>query len=322
MTLTIRTKLDDLLALGGVAKRLRITAESPIDLWLEGDAQAATVAVIAGPLPSSAIIPDVESGDVIAVSEEIDSKGRWASVRLSDLAFIDVFSHLTEDLVAEATEQTTPEQSIARLLTRLASWNRLFQSIRSGLSVSSQKGLFGELKLLQRLFAEMDPSLAVQAWTGPNGGTRDFEWGHSAIEVKTTSARAPYVVRISSERQLDPTAANPLLLWATVIQSAPNGANLSDAVDDLRSAISHDPVATYEFERRLSRVGFVDAQRHRYTERFEIVDCLAYRITDQFPRIDERALPEGIGSIRYDLALSACARWRVELEEAINAFYS
>ena len=320
MSGTVRTKLDDLLDLGGGARRLRIVAESPIDLWLEGDSHTASVALLAGPLPDALKIPDVASGDVIAVTEEVESNGRWVVVRLSELGFLDVFSHLAEDLADATLGGSTPRDSISHLLARLAAWNRLFQAVHGGLSVNAQKGLFGELGLLRQLVNALGPLTAVQAWTGPNGGTRDFECGTSAIEVKTTSARAPYKVRVSSERQLDPTAADPLFLWATVIQSAPSGTSLNDAVDELRAIIEPDPVATYDFEHRLLRVGYVDSNRQLHRERFEIVDSLAFQVSGRFPRIDERSLPEGIGSVHYELALSACTPWEVEATEVIDAF--
>ena len=70
------------------------------------------------------------------------------------------------------------------------------------MSEERQQGLYGELLFLSECLDSQGLE-AVSHWAGSEDETHDFYFGSHAVEVKTTSAQAPYFAHISSEYQLD-----------------------------------------------------------------------------------------------------------------------
>lgn len=63
----------------------------------------------------------------------------------------------------------------------------------SRLSAEEQKGLIGELLVLERyLIPLFGPADATSAWVGPTGSPKDFECGRTAIEAKARRGAAPF----------------------------------------------------------------------------------------------------------------------------------
>ena len=93
-------------------------------------------------------------------------------------------------------------------------WQVLFERVPAeGLSEEAQRGLFGELAVLENLcLAELDKSEAVSSWTGPDAAHQDFKIGGAAVEVKTTLATRHARISITNEKQLDERPHLVLLL--------------------------------------------------------------------------------------------------------------
>ena len=80
-------------------------------------------------------------------------------------------------------------------LSRTWRWHHLLRGGRGTLlSPEEQKGLLGELFVLERLLLpRMDASSAVTAWRGPLGAPKDFEAARVAIEAKARRGGATTV---------------------------------------------------------------------------------------------------------------------------------
>jgi hypothetical protein len=62
---------------------------------------------------------------------------------------------------------------------------------------------------------------------------------------------------------------------------------------------------------RLLEYGYADVHRYRYDHtRYTVRELWVLEVADGFPRITELDLPEGVGRVRYQLSLTACADWR------------
>jgi hypothetical protein len=91
---------------------------------------------------------------------------------------------------------------------------------------------------------------AVAGWKGPQGAHQDFQYPGAWIEVKTTLAKQPQTVRITSERQLDDTNGPALFLHVLVLETHEGGtATLPALVGQVRTALCAWPTA------RVSSVG-------------------------------------------------------------------
>lgn len=55
------------------------------------------------------------------------------------------------------------------------------------------------------------------AWKAALAAHQDFQFSTGALEVKTTAAKQPQSVRITSERQLDDTGVGALFLHVVVV---------------------------------------------------------------------------------------------------------
>lgn len=315
----LRSRIEDLVTeVGQRVQRLRLSDVAPVDLWIEVDGDARTATLIVGPLEAAGPLPSLSSGDLVTTAITEDHGRTTVHIRLLDLDFLDVFIRLLEDLTVTAEAIHGAPQALRAILSRLQTWNRLFASTRQGLTLAQQKGLLGELSVLAALIGPFaGPVDAVSSWIGPLGSVRDFERTTIGIEVKTTSGAPPYSVNISSERQLDYKAVSSLFLWVIVLQEAPIGRTLNDWVDEVRRLCAIDVFATDILEERLAKAGYIDLQRALYTSSFELVDSQTFRVQEDFPRLDERHLPVGVGRVRYELALSACERWRTPVEEVM-----
>lgn len=115
----------------------------------------------------------------------------------------DIFEIVVEDLRSQLEAAENTEESLSVIITVLTKWKEFFAADKELLmSEERQQGLYGELLFLGECLDSQGVG-AVSHWAGSEDETHDFYFGPHAVEVKTTSAQAPYFVHISSEYQLD-----------------------------------------------------------------------------------------------------------------------
>lgn len=249
-------------------------------------------------------------------------------VRLLNHVYSDVFAILAED-IAPRVAAAADEKSAARvMLDRLNRWQKFLSARADGLSVSRQRGLFGELYFLRYvLLPQVDVPSAVMAWRAPERSHQDFQFASASIEVKTTTAKQPQDIRITSERQLDSTGTSALFLFVAVLDERevePNGTvqgeTLPAAVAALRNLLGSNNVPRDTFDDRLLDAGYLDADAPRFeARRFALRSQQCFQVVDGFPRLLEGSLPSGIGDVSYALSLAACAPFAVPVTAVISA---
>jgi hypothetical protein len=77
-----------------------------------------------------------------------------------------------------------------------------------------------------------------------------------------------------------------------------------------------DSGAEVELEDSLLEFGFTDLHAPRYAGTgYTVRDSRFFRVEPGFPRLTEADLPEGVGGLRYQLAIAACADFEVPADE-------
>lgn len=300
--------------------RRRIEHESRFDLFVAIEKPSNERALL---LETGENLAGIESrfpslwGVQLAVHTEESRPGVGSlEIRLRHEQYRDLFSVLVMDLVDTVLSTTSDSEAIEALLDRLHLWQGLMERAGSeGLGAEAQKGLYGELWFLcAHLREAIGLEAAVRAWRGPDGTDQDFQLAGKAAEVKTTSTAGPQLVTISSERQLDGSGMEALLLFHVSLRMATgDGYTLNSLVDELRERLGTRNPRRMTFEGMLMKSGYLDLHRYRYEETvYQIREENLFRVERDFPRLVEREMPDGVGNVRYSLALAGCTAFRME----------
>ena len=132
-------------------------------------------------------------GRIVNIGERV-----WFEIRAPSLARPRTAGFFAE-LISTCPDQ--PQEILAFVEHLLDEWEDFFSGIRAPLSVHAQRGLYGELLVLEHLLG-LKP-MPIDHWTGPTGHLHDFVFERSEhrIEVKTSLRQDP-VAHISEFEQL------------------------------------------------------------------------------------------------------------------------
>ena len=227
----------------------------------------------------------------------------------------DVFSVLCSDLIYKISEHREEKKIVRIVINQLEKWRTLFERIRNGgLQPVEQQGLYGELTFLQKFISKSDnPNSVINTWVGVDKEIRDFQYGNWAVEVKTTAGNNHQRVAISSERQLDDTLIDFLYLYHLSLETSKgNGENLNQKVQSLRIMLAENSVALNSFNSKLLEAGYLDGHATFYEERcYAKRDENTYHVQDDFPRIKENEIRNGVGDVKYTIVLSHCDKFLI-----------
>ena len=224
----------------------------------------------------------------------------------------DIFQTLCRDIISAAARAESEAGAVSAALMRTWRWHHL---LRGGhhtlLSPEEQKGLLGELFVLERLLLpRMDATSAVTAWRGPLGAPKDFDIARVAIEAKTRRGGATPSLSITSESQLDEGGVDSLFLHVVELDEAPtettHGVTLHDVAERIRERLfSLDPGSCGILETRLSAAGYRvedDYSSHPWMEGASRI----FLVTGNFPRITSSEIRSGVSNVRYSVSLADC----------------
>jgi len=258
---------------------------------------------------------------LLADTTFIDS--RLLIVQLMYPSSKDIFGILCENLVQSVISLKTEQKIVSTVINQLEKWKTLFDKNNStGLTISEQQGLFGELHFLQKFFTATSaiPSEVLRTWVGVDMALRDFQGSGWALEVKTTSTNNPQKVTINGERQLDETLLVTLYLFhLSVDVSNGNGQTLCQRVDSIREMLNTDIPALSIFNTKLFEVGYLEKHESFYQDRFyHVRNENYYKIENDFPRIKEKELRCGVCEVRYSIILASCNEYLVSENQIFN----
>lgn len=287
--------------------------DHPLFVALDGPRRALLLRVASSFIPPRHAWPACAGLEVVAVQL---SEHTYLGVALKESRFRDVFTALAEDLVRRIEKSPSPNLAVETLLGELRRWQKFLAASGGGLSLEAQRGLWGELQFLSKFLLPALGESAVDGWTGPAGAHQDFQYAAGSIEVKTTLATQPQVVRITSERQLDDAHIAILFLHTFALDVLQGGmATLPAAVDSVRTALASHSAAAERFEDALLAAGYFDVHAPRYAGTgYVIRSATTFRVAPGFPRLVESDLPSGVGDAHYGLSLAACDSFTVPSE--------
>lgn len=212
------------------------------------------------------------------------------------------------------------------VLRRLFDWHNMLRRRREALLTTEEIiGLVGELLFLRdQILSRTGEAQGVAAWRGALRDEQDFAIGAWQIEVKTQLSTSDHRLQISSEAQLD-TAGSRLLLCHQTISRAPAGRasfSLNALVDELtRGFTAAGPLILDQFEAALEACRY--SRREEYDEpEWLLIERRLFEVRDDFPRLTAAMLPSGIHAVSYSIALSACQRFAVDLEQMLTEVFA
>lgn len=237
----------------------------------------------------------------------------------------DIFTILSEDLIASISKETNQKKLVQIILNRFEKWKSLFSKTSgTGLTTEEQRGLYGELYFLRQLLTKKnDLSGCVNSWLGPESENRDFQNGNWAIEVKTTHTNNHQKVHINNERQLDTKNLQNLFLYHISLEKRKkSGETLNDIVNSINSLLQSNIVSQNRFKNKLFEVGYFSKHQHLYEDiGYFIRQDLFYKVDRDFPRIQEDELRSGVGDVKYSIIISQCSNYVVDSEYVIDNIY-
>ena len=241
-------------------------------------------------------------------------------IRLTDDEQREIFHRLCLDIISSTRQANTEKEAVERFLARTWRWHRLLRGGQDGrLSSEEQKGLIGELSVLQQvLMPNIGVRTSVKGWTGPLGAPKDFEIGRVCIEAKARRGAATPFVTISNEHQLDTSGVDALILHVSEVTAA--GEDDKDAVtvtDMARMVLQEietlDASISELFEERLAATGFDWTDDYSDRKWLRGPDH-TFEVTGDFPRVTPDMYPTGVGSLRYAISLPDCEPHRIDAE--------
>ena len=232
----------------------------------------------------------------------------------------DIFEIVVEDLrsqleVAENTEGALPV--IVKVLTK---WREFFAADKELLmSEERQQGLYGELLFLSECLDSQGLE-AVSHWAGSEDETHDFYFGSHAVEVKTTSAQAPYFAHISSEYQLDNSdiPGKLFLRFYALRRSYSGGEKLPERIAAIRNRLSEDLSVLQKFNEKLKKYGYFDEAADSYTAGYHQRDLYCFAVECGFPRITKEAVPLGVADLTYRISIMLCMPYAQDIKSAFE----
>ncbi|MDZ7961468.1 MAG: PD-(D/E)XK motif protein [Aulosira sp. DedQUE10] len=269
------------------------------------------------------VFPKSSSFEVRRVALPDDSE-TYVTIQLllTNLRYKDIFTTLVQDIVNYLTHVANEKDAIAEFITRLRRWQAFLEKHNpEGLNQNQQQGLYGEFWFLhQVIIPQLGSRQGVQYWTGPKGTQQDFQFPNCAVEVKTTVEKQHQKLSIASERQLDSTGTGTLILVHLSLDVRQGrGKTLPEIVNNVRRLVEKDPIAKEELETLLLEVGYLDIHTSRYEEiGYTQREVNYFKIENDFPRIVEADLRNGVGDVRYTISVAECKRFSITELDVIS----
>ena len=302
----------------GQLSRLRVDAESPYTLfWFRDENNYPGLLIEISRNISNTELKEAKINIrdlTIDVFDIFDEGIRALIIKLEDQSNLDVFLKLCIDLIERASNSESSEAIFYMICQRLKKWQALFSGKSHSLLSSKEiQGLFAELCFIAEKLEE-DSSLEtmlIRGWEGPQKTQHDFILESTAVEIKSVAGNDRGKVRISSEDQLY-THMDKLFLRVYLLskrEDSERGKSLNNIVSRIFTMLKISGNRDL-FELKLHMARYIDIPDYDIP-RFQVNDCLSYRVYENFPRITRQILPEGIEAVSYDLVLASIENFMV-----------
>ncbi len=261
-------------------------------------------------------------GVEIQVLPNEDGTLKRLTIILIDKELSDIFTLFIEDIIDKLITESNPKEALLTINQRVNYWRKLFTKATGEiLSPEQQRGLFGELFLLQLLLNNgKDKKKILSSWYGSEGANQDFSLDKTAIEVKTSKSGS-LSVYISNEYQLEYEAWSQLYLCIiTVNESSGKHNTLYGLSCKIKDMLNYESSLIDEFEYKLNLAGIRGDMIDEYNEvSYTVSNYRFYEIIEDFPVITRSKLDnEAIYNVKYQIDINACRPFEISEEEVLN----
>ncbi len=314
-------ELEAVPARPGIIRR-RVRPESACDVYVGVRKPSNERLLVLGLGEADPELPQPPPGRVLSLRASVGEQGeRTVELALVSAAYADLFDALVYDIVGTVTAAASAEDGAHRFVARLMRWQAFLQTAQEGLGPERQRGLYGELWVLNTVMVPaVGGDVATRSWTGPSQAPQDFNVGSVAIEVKATAGKQHQTLGIASELQLDASALSRLFLCHLSLDvREAQGQTLPELVSELRHAVRDATMGSGTLEDKLLEAGYHDIHAPLYRLGYSVRASHVFEVRDGFPAISEAAVPMGVGDVRYSIAVSACGPFAVDEGTLLHA---
>jgi hypothetical protein len=205
----------------------------------------------------------------------------------------------------------TEEAALSALKNRFYIWRKLLKKESNGLSEEKSKGLFGELYFLSHtLTPQIGIENAMEAWSGPDGFTKDFAYGDTWHEIKTIAASA-VTIKISSISQLSsPIDGHLIVIKVDALGEKFEGENTSinGLINSILTQITSDEIRELFLE-KLIKYGYSVSEFEN--KRYQIISVNTYLVNKDFPHLLETDIKHSeIAKVTYELIVNTLDKYK------------
>ncbi len=299
---------------------LRVNAQHPLDFFWAKDHLGRYLFVYEYPSNSEVIIndpPDLVGVETISLPDNED-KSRLVLV-LKEKINWELFFALCSDLLNATIIIENPKLASTTILHRLRRWQDFLKKTKLDiLSEEKIKGLIGELLFLRnQLIPKFGGADSVKFWIGPTGTPQDFNINEYAVEVKCQLGGTTPNVKISSAEQLFSQLPKLFLFVVTLGKAEKDGSDavsLPSLIADIMIHLENESSSLNYFQDQLMEVGYFYSDK--YLEyNYLLLDEHAYSVAGDFPRICPDDLKNGVIRLTYNIGLSECLPYEIEIKE-------
>jgi hypothetical protein len=255
----------------------------------------------------------ISTDGLYVVYNEIDMDARnnipVIQFKCAHPAFMSLFVRIINETISKSSGNDF--ENTARSIINI--WMRfLNKSRKARMDDNLVIGLIGELLFIQRLITlNVEKSLILDCWTGPDQESKDFTFDSTFIEVKSSSKSSGHVHGINGIDQLN---ADNRLLYLNSFHfnktSGSSGLTLNKIVTELND--QHFSPAGLEliFFDKLYDYGFDKRDQDYYENiRIEIIGDKLLKVDDSFPKITMNEfkidIDSRISNLKYDVDLNS-----------------
>lgn len=196
-------------------------------------------------------------------------------------------------------------QPVNALEETLMEWKEFWSGRRGRLSKYEQRGLLGELIVLNELMKCIGYDV-VDKWGGPLDWLHDFQSEKIHLEIKTTT-KQPASVYISKISQVAPMDGDNELQLIVVGLEEGKDISLPKMVSIIRKNLKESNKLSY-FDKVIMRSGYRDRDALFYRREYSISYVKSHIITDGSPVLNPKVLgdiPNTVNDIKYILQIHA-----------------
>ena len=234
----------------------------------------------------------------------------------------DIFILFIARLCEVIENSENKKDAILEVIKSLERWKDFFSILPTEwLTENQQTGLYGELYFFILLYDTSIPLRNIlRSWTGAKATNQDYQFGEIALEIKTTTANDTSRFKVSNIRQLDDSNVENMYLGRLALDVR-QGKNktLPELINTIRELIRSEATdCSIEFEEKLLYAGYLDIHADKYQSRsYEKRFLDMYKISEDFPRILEDSLPDGISNVNYTVSLDGCGKFKTQFDKMI-----